>query len=120
MSGLELATAAQEGAAIVVIVVNNAMYGTIRMHQERRYPGRVVATALRNPDFVALARACGADGELVERTDQFMPAFERALACERSTLLELRTAAEAISPSETISSIRAGHEGEPAAGEASV
>jgi acetolactate synthase-1/2/3 large subunit len=120
MSGLELATAAQEGAAIVVIVVNNAMYGTIRMHQERRYPGRVVATALRNPDFVALARACGADGELVERTDQFMPALERALACERSTLLELRTAAEAISPSETISSIRAGHEGEPAAGEASV
>ena len=111
MSGLELATAAQEGAAIVVIVVNNAMYGTIRMHQERRYPGRVVATDLRNPDFPALARACGADGELIERTDQFMPALERALASDRSTLLELRTSPEAISPSETISSIRAGAPG---------
>ena len=101
MSGLELATAAQQGLAIVVIVVNNAMYGTIRMHQERRYPGRVVATDLRNPDFPAIARACGADGELIERTDQFMPALERALASDRSTLLELRTAPEAISPSET-------------------
>jgi acetolactate synthase-1/2/3 large subunit len=116
MSGLELVTAAQERAEIVVIVVNNAMYGTIRMHQERRYPGRVVATGLHNPDFVALARACGAEGELVERTDQFMPALERALAADRSTLLELRTSAEAISPSETISSIRAGRSGEPAAG----
>jgi acetolactate synthase-1/2/3 large subunit len=116
MSGLELATAAQERAAIVVIVVNNAMYGTIRMHQERRYPGRVVATTLANPDFVALARACGGDGELVERTDQFMPAFERALASDASTLLELRTAAEAISPSETITSIRAGRSGGSATG----
>jgi acetolactate synthase-1/2/3 large subunit len=116
MSGLELATAAQEGVAIVVIVVNNAMYGTIRMHQERRYPGRVVATDLRNPDFPAIARACGADGELIERTDQFMPALERALASDRSTLLELRTAPEAISPSETISSIRAGRPDAGAAG----
>lgn len=116
MSGLELATAAQEGAPIVVIVVNNSMYGTIRMHQERHYPGRVVATALRNPDFAALARACGAAGELVERTEQFMPALERALGADRSTLLELRTAPEAISPSETISSIRAGRSNGPASG----
>jgi acetolactate synthase-1/2/3 large subunit len=116
MSGLELATAAQEGAPIVVIVVNNSMYGTIRMHQERRYPGRVVATALRNPDFAALARACGAVGELVERTEEFMPALERALAADRSTLLELRTAPEAISPSETIASIRAARSGGAAIG----
>jgi len=116
MSGLELATAAQEGAPIVVIVVNNSMYGTIRMHQERHYPGRVVATALRNPDFAALARACGAVGELVERTEQFMPALERALAADRSTLLELRTAPEAISPSETIASIRAARSGGAAIG----
>ncbi len=79
MSALELATAAQEGVAIVVIVVNNGMYGTIRMFQERRYPGRVVGTELRNPDFAALARACGAHGETVERTEQFLPALERAL-----------------------------------------
>jgi acetolactate synthase-1/2/3 large subunit len=86
------------------------------MHQERHYPGRVVATALRNPDFAALARACGAVGELVERTEQFMPALERALAADRSTLLELRTAPEAISPSETIASIRAARSGGAAIG----
>ena len=108
MSGLELATAAQEGLAIVVVVVNNEMYGTIRMHQERAYPGRVVGTGLRNPDFAALARACGADGQAVERTEQFMPAFERALAARGPALIELRVDGEAISPTETISSIRAG------------
>ncbi len=108
MTGLELATAVQERAAIVVIVVNNQMYGTIRMHQERAYPGRVVATELRNPDFAALARACGAHGEAVERTEQFMPAFERALAAGGPALIELRVDGEAILPGETISSIRAG------------
>jgi acetolactate synthase-1/2/3 large subunit len=108
MSGLELATAAQEQLAIIVIVVNNGMYGTIRMHQERAHPGRVVATDLRNPDFAALARACGAHGETLERTDQFMPAFERALAAERSSLIELRVDGEAITPTETITGIRAG------------
>jgi acetolactate synthase-1/2/3 large subunit len=107
MSALELATAAQEGAAIVVIVVNNGMYGTIRMFQERNYPGRVVATELRNPDFAALARACGAHGEAVERTDQFPPALERALAHDGPSLIELRVDAEAITPTETISAIRA-------------
>jgi acetolactate synthase-1/2/3 large subunit len=107
MSALELATAAQEGLAIVVIVVNNGMYGTIRMFQERRYPGRVVATELQNPDFAALARACGAHGETVERTEEFMPALERALAQERSAVLDLRTEAEAITPLETIAGIRA-------------
>jgi acetolactate synthase I/II/III large subunit len=111
MSALELATAAQEGVAIVVIVVNNGMYGTIRMFQERHYPGRVSGTELRNPDFAALARACGAHGETVEHTDQFLPALERALAEPRSSLLELRVDAEAITPRETITSIRAGARG---------
>jgi acetolactate synthase I/II/III large subunit len=107
MSALELATTVQEELAIVVIVVNNGMYGTIRGFQERSYPGRVVATALRNPDFAALARACGAHGEAIERTEQFMPALERALAAGRPALIELRVDGEAISPVETISSIRA-------------
>ena len=107
MSALELATAVQEELSIVVIVVNNGMYGTIRAFQERAYPGRVFGTALRNPDFAALARACGAHGEAIERTEQFMPALERALAAGRPALLELRVDGEAISPVETISSIRA-------------
>jgi len=111
MSALELATAAQEGAAIVVIVVNNGMYGTIRMFQERRYPGRVVATELQNPDFAALARACGAHGESVERTEQFLPALERALAEPRAAVIELRVDAEAITPVETITQIRAAAQG---------
>ncbi|HLW95757.1 MAG TPA: thiamine pyrophosphate-dependent enzyme, partial [Solirubrobacteraceae bacterium] len=107
MSALELATAAQEGAAIVVIVVNNGMYGTIRMFQERHYPGRVVATELRNPDFAALAQACGAHGEAVECTDDFLPALERALAHDGPSVIELRVDGEAITPTETISAIRA-------------
>ena len=107
MSALELATAVQEELAIVVIVVNNGMYGTIRAWQERAYPGRVLGTTLRNPDFAALARACGAHGEAIERTEQFLPALERALAAGRPALLELRVDGEALSPGETISSIRA-------------
>ena len=79
MTGQELATAAQYGANVVVLVVNNGMYGTIRMHQERAYPGRVSATGLANPDFVAFARAFGAHGALVTRTAEFGPAFERRL-----------------------------------------
>ena len=81
MTGQELATAVQEEAAIVVLVVNNGMYGTIRMHQERQYPGRESGTRLVNPDFAAYARAFGAHGEVVERTADFAEAFERALAC---------------------------------------
>src|SRR5690606_27748890 len=80
MTGQELATAMQFGANVVVLVVDNGMYGTIRMHQEREFPGRVHATALRNPDFAALAQAYGAFAATVERTEDFMPAFERALA----------------------------------------
>ena len=80
MNGQELATAVQYGANVVFIVVNNGMYGTIRMHQEKHYPGRVSGTELANPDFAAYARAFGALGELVEDTAQFAPALERALA----------------------------------------
>lgn len=94
----ELATAVQYGAALTVIVVNNGMLGTIRMHQEREYPGRISATQLRNPDFVALARAFGAHGELVERTEDFAAAFERAQASGRPALIELRTDPQQITP----------------------
>jgi acetolactate synthase-1/2/3 large subunit len=95
----ELATAVQFGAAIIVIVVNNGMLGTIRMHQEREYPGRVSSTNLRNPDFVALARAFGAFGEIVERSEDFPAAFARAQAAGVPALLELRTDPQQITPS---------------------
>jgi acetolactate synthase-1/2/3 large subunit len=107
MTGQELATAVQYGLPIVILVVNNGMYGTIRMHQERQYPGRVHGTSLSNPDFVAYARAFGAHGELVETTEQFAPALDRALASGRPALLELRLPEEAITPMTTLSSIRA-------------
>src|SRR4029077_2357876 len=76
MTGQELATAMLEGIGPIILVFNNAMYGTIRMHQERRFPGRVVGTALQNPDFLALARAYGAFGASIARTEEFAPAFE--------------------------------------------
>lgn len=107
MHGQELATAVQYGLKIIVLVINNAMYGTIRMHQERAYPGRVTGTDLVNPDFAAYARAFGAQGELVERTEDFAPALERALAAETSALIELRLDPEAITPAATLSEIRA-------------
>jgi acetolactate synthase-1/2/3 large subunit len=107
MTGQELATAVQEELPIVVLVVNNGMYGTIRMHQERRYPGRVVGTDLRNPDFAAYARAFGAHGALVERTEDFPGAFAEALACGRPALLELRVDPEAITPRGTLGELRA-------------
>ncbi|WP_343577623.1 thiamine pyrophosphate-binding protein [Pseudomonas sp.] len=94
----ELATAVQYGAALIVIVVNNGMLGTIRMHQEREYPGRISATELRNPDFVALAKAFGAHGELVERTEDFAAAFQRAQASGKPALIELRTDPRQITP----------------------
>jgi acetolactate synthase-1/2/3 large subunit len=108
MSGQELATAVQYELPILIVVVNNGMYGTIRMHQERHYPGRVVGTDLRNPDFVAYAQAFGAHGELVERTEDFADALERALEAGRPALLELRIDPEAITPRATLSEIRAG------------
>jgi acetolactate synthase-1/2/3 large subunit len=87
--------------------VNNGMYGTIRMHQERHF-GRGVATDLVNPDFVAYAQAFGAFAARVERTEDFAPAFEAALDEGRPALLELRVDPEAITPRATLSQIRAG------------
>jgi acetolactate synthase-1/2/3 large subunit len=107
MTGQELATAVQEELAVVILVVNNGMYGTIRMHQERRYPGRVVGTDLRNPDFVALARAYGAHAALVERTGEFADALDEALESGRPALLELRVDPQAITPRQTLDEIRA-------------
>jgi len=107
MNGQEFATAVQYGAPIVVLVVNNGMYGTIRMHQEREYPARVSGTGLKNPDFAAYARAFGGHGELVERTADFAPAFQRAAASGKPAILELRIDPEAITPSATLSGLRA-------------
>jgi acetolactate synthase-1/2/3 large subunit len=106
MTGQELATAVQENLAVIVLIVNNGMYGTIRMHQERRYPGRVMGTDLVNPDFVAYARAFGAHGALVQRTEEFAGALESALAAGRPALLELRVDPEAITPRQTLTEIR--------------
>lgn len=107
MSGQELATAVQYDAPIVVLVVNNGMYGTIRMHQERNYPGRVVGTELANPDFAAYARAFGAHGETVTQTSEFAAAFDRALAAGTSALIELKIDPDAINPRTTLTRIRA-------------
>ena len=98
----ELATAAQYGARLVVLVVNNGMYGTIRMHQERRFPGRVSGTGLAGPDFVKLAQSFGACAERVETTDAFAPAFDRALAARGSAVLELRVDPNQITPDRRI------------------
>jgi acetolactate synthase I/II/III large subunit len=107
MCGQELSTAVRYGLDPVFFVINNGMYGTIRMHQEREYPGRVSGTDLVNPDFVAYARAFGAHGELVEKTADFESALERALGARRASLLELRIDPEAITTKTTLSAIRA-------------
>ena len=82
------------------------MYGTIRMHQERRYPGRVSATSLRNPDFAALARAYGGHGESVMTTADFAPAFERAVASGKPSIIHVKVDPEAITPVATLSGLR--------------
>jgi acetolactate synthase-1/2/3 large subunit len=107
MSSPELATAVQHELPIVILLVNNGMYATIRMHQERVFPGRVVGTDLVNPDFPALARAYGAHGERVERTEDFGAAFERALAADKPALLELPVDPERISPRVKLSELQA-------------
>ncbi len=106
MTGQELATAVQYELPIIVVVVDNGMYGTIRMHQEREHPGRVSGTALRNPDFAALARAYGAFGARVETTEQFAPAFEEAIAAGRPAVLHLILDPEAITPRTTLHGLR--------------
>jgi acetolactate synthase-1/2/3 large subunit len=109
MSGHELATAVQYAAPVVILVINNGMYGTIRMHQERHFPGRVIATDLVNPDFVAYARAFGAHAAVVERTGEFAPAFEAAFSAGRPAVLELRTDPERITPRTTLTALRRGN-----------
>jgi acetolactate synthase I/II/III large subunit len=106
MYAQELATAVQEGLPIIVLVVNNGTYGTIRMHQETHFPERVIATDLSNPDFVALARAYGAHGERVEAAADFPAALARARAAGTPALIELVTDAEALTPSASLSEIR--------------
>ncbi len=107
MNGQELATAMQYGLGVTFVVVDNGMYGTIRMHQERTYPGRVHGTALANPDFAAFGRAFGAHGETVARTDEFAPAFERALAAGRPALLHLKLDPQALTMNASLDALRA-------------
>jgi acetolactate synthase-1/2/3 large subunit len=106
MNGQEIATAMHYAVTPIFFVINNGMYGTIRMHQEREYPSRVSGTNLTNPDFAALGRAYGLHGETVERTEDFASAFARARASGRAALVELRLDPEAISTRISLSKIR--------------
>ncbi|TQK02693.1 thiamine pyrophosphate-binding protein [Herbaspirillum sp. SJZ107] len=110
MTGQELATAVQYGAGVILIVFNNGMFGTIRMHQERTYPGRVSGTQLHNPDFAALAQAYGGQGEVVDATADFAPALARAVefttARKLPFVIELRYDGNLITPGATLETIR--------------
>jgi acetolactate synthase-1/2/3 large subunit len=106
MNGQEFATAVQYGLNIVCIVADNASYGTIRMHQERDFPGRVCATDLVNPDFAAYARAFGGVGFTVERTEDFSAALDAALAAKRPAIIHVKIAVDAIAPGATLTAIR--------------
>ncbi len=106
LTSQEFATAVQYDAAVIVVVVNNGIHGTIRMHQERHYPGRTIATELVNPDFAGLARAHGGHGEVVATTEEFAPAFERAVTSGKPAIIEVKIDPEAISTSTTLSKIR--------------
>jgi acetolactate synthase-1/2/3 large subunit len=105
MNGQEIATAMQYDVNPIILVVNNGSYGTIRMHQEQRHPGRVSGTDLRNPDFAAFARSFGANGEVVARTEDFVPVFERALAAPDATLIELRVGHDSFGPDTSLSGL---------------
>ncbi len=106
MTSQEMATAMQYGLPVITIVANNGMFGTIRMHQERHYPGRVVGTSLVNPDFAMFARSFGGHGETVERTADFAGAFERAVASGKPAVIELKIDPEALSPRATLTQVR--------------
>ncbi len=106
MTGQELATAALYGVSPLILVFNNNMYGTIRMHQDRNHPDRIIATDLHNPDFAALAETYGAHGEVVERTEDFGPAFERATRSGKVALIEVRMDPDVITTRTTLSAIR--------------
>lgn len=108
MNGQEFATVVQYDLPIVVILVDNGMYGTIRMHQERHYPGRISATTLKNPDFAAYAAAFGGYGERVERTEDFAAAFQRAVQSGKPSLLHCIADREAISPAKTLTEVGSG------------
>ena len=108
MNGQEFATAVQYEIPVIIVVLDNAMYGTIRMHQERDYPNRVSGTRLRNPDFAAYAVAFGGHGETVHKTAEFGPAFERALASGKPAIIHCFTEQEALTPDRTMSEIRGG------------
>ncbi|MBT3238004.1 MAG: thiamine pyrophosphate-binding protein [Rhodospirillaceae bacterium] len=109
MTGQELTTAVAEGATPIILIFNNGMYGTIRLHQERRHPGRVIATDLLNPDYAAVARASGAFGETIEKTEDFRPAFERALRSGLPAVLDLRMDPNVISTRTTLSEVGESH-----------
>jgi acetolactate synthase-1/2/3 large subunit len=106
MTGQEFATAVQYDLPVIVVIADNGMYGTIRMHQERDYPGRTVATALKNPDFTAYARSFGGFGVLVEKTADFAAAYKAAVASGKPSIIHLKIDPEGISPAQTISAIR--------------
>jgi acetolactate synthase I/II/III large subunit len=106
MTGQEIATSMLEGIGPIILVFDNAMYGTIRMHQERRFPGRVVGTALKNPEFPVLARAYGAFGASVARTEEFAAVFEEAVAHKGPAIIELKMDPEMITTRTTLSEIR--------------
>ncbi len=106
MTGTELGTAVQQGLAIVILIANNGMFGTIRMHQERNYPGRPSGTRLVNPDFAAFARAHGAYGATVEKSEDFEAVFRDALEADGPFVIDLRQDPEAISPMETLSGVK--------------
>jgi len=107
MNGQELATAVQHDADLLVIVVDNGSYGTIRMHQEREYPERVSGTKLSNPDFAALGRAFGATvAEAVARTEEFIPALDKALGAKGLRLIHCKADVEQITNAATISGLR--------------
>ena len=106
MNGQELATAMHHDLPIIILLFNNGIYGTIRMHQEKTYPARTIATDLTNPDFAALATAYGAVGIKVEKTEEFAPAFEAALKSSKSTLIEIITSPEALTPAKTLTDFR--------------
>jgi acetolactate synthase I/II/III large subunit len=106
MNGQDFATAVKYNLPIIVLVINNSIYGTIRMHQEREYPGRVSGTDLKNPDFALLAKAYGGHGETVETTDEFKGAWQRAVQSGKPAIIEIRLDPEAITPAKTLSDIR--------------
>ena len=107
MHGQEFSTAVMYNAALIVLVINNGMFGTIRMHQEREYPTRVSGTAIVNPDYMAIAAAYGFHGERVTETGQFADAYQRACDSPTGAIVEIVTSTEAISPRTTITALRA-------------